>query len=215
MPRREPRAVVGLLVGALALIAASGYLAAELRLAYQPADLAYSDGPRSFQAWLSRTWRGAPDGDEAASAIAARLLAMPIAARRATVASMADEAFWTGAVADEAGRRALQAHTRAAVLAALRQAPAAGELWLAAAVLQTRLDGFDERASSYLAASYRFAPREGQVAYGRAGLIAHILPVLDGPLAEAAANDLGLIAAAYPRLDRRLAPVIARMERRR
>ncbi|HEX2255838.1 MAG TPA: hypothetical protein VHG92_03890 [Afifellaceae bacterium] len=215
MPRREAGALLALLFGALALIAGSGYLAAELRQSHQPADLAYSEGPQVFRAWLSRTWRAVPDGQAMAGAVAKRLMSMPIAARRDTIAAMTDHAFWSGVAADEPARRALQAGMREAVLLGLHQAPVAGDLWLAAAALHTMLDGFDDRAAGYLAASYQFAPREGQVAYARAGLIAHVLPVLDRPLAEAAAGDLALIEATYPKLRRVLAEMRQEMETRR
>lgn len=213
MPRRNGRgALLGLVLGGLALVAGGGYWAAELRLSHQPIDLAYSEGPQAFRAWLSRTWRAGPDRQEMADAVSKRLMSMPIAARRHTVAAMTDDAFWSGLAADEASRRALQTLVREAVLGSLSQAPAAGDLWLAAASLQTVLDGFDAHAAAYLAASYRFAPREGQVAYGRAGLIAHVLPLLDGELAEAAAGDLALIEATYPRLYRGLAPRLPRIK---
>jgi len=213
MPRPEQRlAAAALLLGARALMGAGGYLAAELGRSHRPLDLAYSEGPHAFRAWLAPTWRAAPEGRETAAAIAKRLMSMPIAARRRTIAAMTDEAFWRGPAAEAAGRRSLQMKMREAVLMALQQAPAAGDLWLAAAFLRTILDGFDERAVRYLAASYRFAPGEGQVAYARAGLITHVLPLLDGRLAAAAEIDLALIEANYPQLKHALAPALQARE---
>jgi hypothetical protein len=204
--RRGRAALVALAAGAAALLAAGGFWTAEIRHSYRAMDLAYSESPQSFRAWLAAPRRAGPDERPPAAAIAGRLVAMPIAARRRLAAALTDEAFWEGIAASETGRRALQESLRQAVLQALEQAPAAGELWTMAAALQTRLDGFDARAARYLAASYRFAPREGQVAYARAGLIVHVLPVLDGALAEAAERDLALIAATYPRLHRAMVP---------
>jgi hypothetical protein len=217
MRRREgPATLLVLLLAAIALAAGGAYRAAELRQSHQPIDLAYSEGPEAFQGWLSRKWRAGPDGREhIVVAVSMRLTSMPIATRRRTVAAMTGDAFWTGVAAEEASRRALQISVREAVLRSLQQTPMAGDLWLAAAYLHTMLDGFDADAAGYLAASYRFTPREGQVAYPRAGLIAHVLPVLDGPLAEAAAGDLALIATTYPRLHRALAPALHAMEARR
>lgn len=217
MRRRErPATLFVLLLAAIALAAAGTYRAAELRQFHQPIELAYSEGPEAFQGWLSRSWRAVPEGRaHIVVAVSKRLASMPIATRRRTVAAMTDDAFWTGVAAEEASRRALQISVREAVLQSLQQAPMAGDLWLAAAYLHTILDGFDADAAGYLAASYRFAPHEGQVAYARAGLIAHVLPVLDGPLAEAAAGDLALIEATYPRLHRAMTPTLHAMEARR
>jgi hypothetical protein len=217
MRRRErPATLLVLVFSAIGLAAGGAFLAAELRQSHQPIDLAYSEGPEAFQGWLSRNWRTDLDGREhIVAAVSKRLMSMPIATRRRTVAAMTDDAFWTGAAAEEASRRALQRNVREAVLRSLRKAPMAGDLWLAAAHLHTILDGFDADAAGYLAASYRFAPREGQVAFARAGLIAHVLPVLDGTLAEAAAEDLAPIAVTYPRLHRALAPALHAMEARR
>ena len=106
MPRREGRgALLGLLLGALAVVAGGGYWAAGLRRSHDPVDLAYSQGPQDFRAWLSRTWRAGGDGRDVAEAVSRRLLSMPIAARRHTIAAMADDAFWSGVAAGEANRR--------------------------------------------------------------------------------------------------------------
>jgi hypothetical protein len=118
---------------------------------------------------------------------------MRVDARVELVTAIVRGRLWQANDIDEAMRQHLIAVQRAGVEAALRQAPAAADLWLAMAALATETVGFGEQAQSALAASYLFAPRASGVVRPRLLLAAPLYPLLSENLRQGFRTDIAVI----------------------
>lgn len=164
-----------------------------LREIYRGADLAVSETPDSFRAWLFDELR-APDAEAGAttSLVADRLLTMPVEKRRSAANAMMRREFWDAFDQVEGGRRAAQRQTRDGILLALRAAPTSGDLYLTAAWLESVTDGFGARGQALLEASQVFAPRELSVIRGRLILGSRVWPLLSPARRKALQADLAI-----------------------
>ncbi len=180
-PDRLGLAIAGA-VGMLALFTGL-MMMISLSSAYRTADIFYQQPVASFAAWLSAL--PAPVGvagraDSQATAIADRLLLLPVSPRRAILSAMMDNGFWSGLTRSEEDRRRFIAISSRGLDEALSRAPLSGAMWLAAAKLRTLQDGFDAMAETYLRRSYVLAPKEAGVAADRLAFTASIRPLLRG-----------------------------------
>ena len=105
-PDRLGLAIAGA-VGMLALFTGL-MMMISLSSAYRTADIFYQQPVASFAAWLSAL--PAPVGvagraDSQATAIADRLLLLPVSPRRAILSAMMDNGFWSGLTRSEEDRR--------------------------------------------------------------------------------------------------------------
>ncbi len=80
--------------------------------------------------------------------------------------------------------------------AALKTAPASGDLWFYKAWTLMRNGDFSDKLLDALRNSYRVAPREGWIASGRVVLGMKIYPILPDDLQADARNDLALVVEA-------------------
>jgi hypothetical protein len=128
---------------------------------YRSSDIALTETPQTFQAWLFQELQSVDVSHvDAAGNIANRLLIMPLEKRRGLAAALMQPAFWTPFAAEGQTPRAAQQVMRNGLLQALSRAPMLGDLYLAAAWLEVRIEGFGARGRALLKASHRFAPRE-------------------------------------------------------
>lgn len=169
-----------LLAGAgLATVALGGASLSAISSAYRSSDIAVTETPQTFQAWLAQDVQPAGlGGTGAASRIARRLLIMPLENRRGLAAAVMQPAFWKPFATGGQTPRAMQQAVRDGLLLALRRAPMAGDLYLAAAALETRIDGFGSRGRALLKASHTFAPRELPFVINRLSMAPLVWPLL-------------------------------------
>jgi hypothetical protein len=173
-------AILMLAVGGLASVALGAASLASLTSSYQKADIALTETPATFQAWtIEASDRGNNLADGLPERVGSRLLLMPLEKRRDLVVALVQRGFWQPLTPERQTPRALQEGVLAGVLDALHQAPMAGDLYLAAAWLEIRLNGFGSKARALLVASHLFAPRELPVAVERLALAPTIWPLLD------------------------------------
>lgn len=168
---------------------------------YHPGDILYDDGPKLFQAWLVRRLE---QGDLDRDAVGRRLLVMPIASRRATANAMMGADFWDPVIETESERNSLLEIVEDGLVDALRKAPAAGELWLAASKIRTQTSGFDDLAEGYLTASYLTAPREGGLVRSRIVFVNSVDPLLRSDLDDERQRDRTTARTLFPRFEAKL-----------
>ncbi len=155
-----------------------------LSSAYRMADIFYQQPVAGFAAWLSALPEpvdvaadtGLDDGQ--ATAIANRLLLLPVSPRRAILSAMTNDAFWSRLARSETERARFIVISSRGLDEALSRAPLSGAMWLAAAKLRTLQDGFDATAETYLRRSYVLAPKEAGVAADRLAFTASIRPLV-------------------------------------
>jgi hypothetical protein len=164
-----------------------------LQQIYRGEDLAVSETPQSFQVWLFETLR-APNTEAGlvSSHVARRLLTMPLPKRRDVANAMMRLEFWDPFDRLNSGQRSAQRLTRDGILLALRSAPTSGDLYLAAAWLESLTDGFGARGQALLEASHVFAPREFVVIKGRLILGGRVWPLLSPEQRKALQADLAI-----------------------
>lgn len=185
---------------ALVSMGLGSWALANLSGSYRTEDILFNDGPELFTVWLSRH---SQTGTLEPAAIGRRLLAMPIAARRATTDAMMQPSFLQNVAERESERGALLKTIELGLIAALTAAPTSGELWLAAARVRTLHRGFDEKAESFLAMSYLMAPREAGLARARLVFATSVSPLLRQSFAEERLRDRDTVQATYPEFERR------------
>ena len=167
----------------IATLAGGVSLARQTLAAYSESDVPPVRSAHSFRVWLRDQARQSYGdmavsnmaGDDTsgdtntalAKAIAARLLLSPIQVRREIAAAAVSGGFFDGVVASERDRQILIIAMAAGVRRALASAPAAGDLWLAAAYLETVSTGFGPNARRALANSWLMAPRAASLAPAR------------------------------------------------
>lgn len=151
----------------------------ELAASYRQADLTMTETPQTFQAWIADVSSSASVSPAELSASAAhRLLAMPLEKRRGVAVAVMNQKFWLPLAPAGQTPRALQQSLREGVLEALRHAPMAGDLYLAAAWLEIRTLGFGSRARALLKASHTFSPYELPLVVKRLALAPSVWPLL-------------------------------------
>jgi hypothetical protein len=175
--------------GSLNLLALAG--------AYRSTDLALTEQPASFRAWLLGVV-AEPDQTHTTRRIAKRLLAMPLASRRNAADAMAGREFWEPFAGQEGGPKKVQRQVRDGILLALQSSPAAGDLYLTAAWLESLTDGFGLRGRELLRASHIFAPRELSLVRGRLRFAALVWPLLGPSDHEALRKDFVTYRNAEP-----------------
>jgi hypothetical protein len=177
-----------LLIGGLTL--GSGVMALlGLAQTYRPEDLAYSESDQTFRLWFLEARRHAPSDDTLTTAVAERLRAMRIDKRRALVDAMMSNRFLATMWSDEQDRRGNLRALLGGALQALSSSPMEGDLWLIAARLRWRLEGFDDVAEQYLDASFRYTPREIQLLVDRLVLARAVGIVLSPETRQLARRD--------------------------
>ena len=182
-------------VGVLALFTGL-MMMSSLSSAYRTADIFYQQPVASFAAWLSvlpEPVGVAGRADSQATAIADRLLLLPVSPRRAILSAMMDNGFWSGLTRSEEDRRRFIAISSRGLDEALSRAPLSGAMWLAAAKLRTLQDGFDAKAETYLRRSYVLAPKEAGVAADRFAFLLSIRPLLRGDFDAGFSRDSRIV----------------------
>ncbi len=168
-------------------------LGRQTAVAYSPDDIREVQSAYRFRVWLRDTGRAsARAGTESdlAGAIAARLLLSPVHVRREIAATMLGGEFFDGVAAGERQRQRLILAMEEGVGLALRSAPAAGDLWLAAAYLGSLQTGFTAAAKKALANSWLTTPRAAALAPVRAGFALSVASLLDEAGRAALERDL-------------------------
>jgi hypothetical protein len=160
-----------------------------LRSLYREEDIAYSESPQTFRLWFLRAQQGQAFKEEVAKAVASRLSIMRLDQRRALVHALMGDRYLDSLSTDNKRRRASVDGLLQGVLNALSTSPLSGDLWLVAARLRRRLNGFDETAAHYLEASFRYAPREEFLALDRLVLSSQVSPLLSDEVKELAKRD--------------------------
>jgi hypothetical protein len=206
--------VIASAVGVLALF--SGLMMmTSLSSAFRTADIFYQQPVAGYAAWLAGLPRpdnfaaGTGPDDGQATAIADRLLLLPVSPRRAILSAMANDAFWSGLAQSEADRRWFIAVSSRGLDEALSRAPLGGAMWLAAAKLRTLQHGFDATAETYLSRSYVLAPKEAGVAADRLAFTASIRPLLRGEIDADFWRDTRIVCRTSPRRYRTLSRFFA------
>ena len=169
--------------------------------AYSADDANHVQSALRFRVWLrdtSRTHTGKPEQAGLARAIADRLLLSPVHVRREIVSALVADDFFDGVASDERRRQAMIAALREGVALALKSAPAAGDLWLAASYLETLTNGFGTSAEVALANSWLTAPRAAALAPARAEFALSVEPLLGVAGRAAIDSDIALVRAAGP-----------------
>ena len=175
----------------------------DLGTIYRPSDLFLTETPETFRAWLKEALVRPDQGQEGTPTdlpprIADRLLTMGIEKRRAIVTAMMRRSWWDAISTEGRPRRQAREGVRDGVLLALQQAPAAGDLYLLAAALETTLQGYTAQTGELLRSSSSFAPRELPVVLERLRFAPLVWPLLgDGDRARYAA-DFAVYARAEP-----------------
>ena len=161
----------------------------DLRSIYREEDVAYSETPQTFRLWFLRAQQGQASREVVAKAVAGRLSIMRLDQRRVLVHALMDDRYLENLWTDDKTRRASVDILLQGVLGALSTSPLSGDLWLVAARLRRRLNGFDETAAHYLEASFRYAPREEYLALDRLVLSSQVSPLLSDEVKELARRD--------------------------
>lgn len=196
------RLAATVLAGAGALSAVLGIAAlVVLSSVYRPAEIALTESPASFLAWLGHERDLATPGtmNVLAPRIASRLLLMPLDRRRALALDLMAPEYWSPLLRKGETARPIETAMREGILLALRRSPAAGDLYLAAAALDARIEGFDERALGYFRASRIFAPRELPVLRARLALGATVWGLLEDDDRAGLRSDFALLEHHAPR----------------
>lgn len=168
----------------MALVGLGGWALVEVSRAYRQSDIAVTERPQTFQVWLhDLVAEPAASPERVSDRVADRLLVMPMVARRKLVNAMMRQDFWQPFARLPQGSRGIQRMVRDGVLQALRAAPTSGDLYVAAAWLETATDGFGSQAQRLFEASHSFAPRELPLVRARLQLGGIVWPLL-GPEAR-------------------------------
>lgn len=202
------RALFVLLLAGLGIVTGvlGGERLKEMASIYRPGDIAVSESPASFQAWLRD---GGLTADGAPRRIAQRLLAMPLDHRRDAAAAMLKPAFWERLTAKGHSPRTIQAEVRDGLLLALRESPASGDLYLAAAWLDTVTDGFSARTQALMIAAQVYAPRELPFVVERLNLAPLVWPLLDAEGRKPFSSDFQVLRSMQPERAAQLAQRLA------
>jgi hypothetical protein len=156
---------------------------------YRPEDLAYSETPQTFRLWFLEARRHGSSDNVLSVSVAERLRTMRIDKRRALVSALMSDPYLETLWSDRKDRRGNLGSLLGGVLRALSTSPLEGDLWLVAARLRRRLNGFDEEAERYLQASFRYTPREIYLVMDRLLLASQVALVLSPETLELARRD--------------------------
>ena len=169
-----------------------------LNQAYTGQDIAYTQTPAAFQAWLRDLDVRDEGRPHAVAKIAARLLMMTMPQRRQTSLAMMRHDFWTPLTRDFLERTALREAMFEAVQQSLARAPVLGDLWLVAAKLDIEREGMTERALRFIKLSGTYAPKEGELVMARYVLMQQNFQLLDEDARQLLQRDFEHVIAAYP-----------------
>lgn len=173
---------------------------------YRKGDIAITESPASFQAWLRD---GGLTAGTAPQHIAQRLLAMPLDHRRDAAVAMLQPAFWQPLAVKGQSPRAIQVEVRDGLLLALKASPASGDLYLVAAWLDMVTDGFSDRSRALLRFAQAYAPRELPFVVERLNLAPLVWPLLDAEGRKLFATDLEVLRSVQPERAARLVQALA------
>lgn len=165
----------------------------ELKRSYREQDLALSESPHTFRLWFLKSCRVERSAQACADRVSGRLNIMQLGQRQVLVQSLMSDTYLKSLWTSDADRRATIGMLLNGVLEALTTSPLDGDLWLAAARLRRRQNGFDEVASRYLEASFRYAPREPFLVVDRLFLAAQVSPLLSDELMKFGRRDYELL----------------------
>ena len=213
---RRGRGLAAILVLPLAvfLIAMASLQLSALSGAYRPGDVFLTHSPRSLQAWLAELAAEAagPGADRISLArrIADRLVLMPLPDRRKAIVAMTHPEFWNAIVPKGSTPRAIKEIVLAGTLLALAGSPAAGDLYFAAAWLETGLDGYAQRPRRMLEASHVFSPREIEIVIERVRFAPLIWTFAGDGERQRLTADFHLVREAFPREADQIAVELAR-----
>jgi len=182
--------VTGLLVLGLGLVQLQ-----RLERTHLPQELLYPVSDQTLLLWLRTQNPGAP---ETVALIRDRLLDLTLEQRREAVAALAGNRFWAALDPEPQMQRSWQEVALAATEQAVAKAPTAGDLWLLAGVLRTRLAGLDRVAQGYVELSATYAPREMDLVITRLTLLGVAWPLLGEALQDVVQQDLAVAEVAYP-----------------
>jgi hypothetical protein len=200
------RLLPGVLLLALgAALAAAGMLQLQLlQGAFRQQDLRLTESPDTFKVWLALLAREqrdvASDVNPApiARRIADRLGVMSAPLRRRVVINMARPAFWEDIRPPGSTSRAIKMQALEGVYLRLQTEPGAGDLYLAAASLETSLLGLTSRARRLLDSSQTFAPREFDLAVERLILASLVWTLLTEEERSRARRAFALVSQLHP-----------------
>jgi hypothetical protein len=175
-----------IVTSAIVLVVSAGLLlmgtfaSARLNATYLANDLARLESPKSFRVWLLQGVKSSEKTkSDLSENIASRLLLMSLYARRQLVVTAGTNDFWYETGLSEAEIILAGEALLAGVVAALKNAPSLGGLWLLAANLEIRLNGFSETARNYLRASRIYTPNETDMVLQRINLSAIVWQLLN------------------------------------
>jgi hypothetical protein len=186
--------VIGLVLPGLVLCSAGLFLLDHLSHVYRTVDLAYRQSEQTFYDWLAPTIRKhGLKSDFLAKIIAQRLLIMSRTDRRDAVNSMMIDVFWDELAPPGTERQPIFALMEKTTRLALASDPLSGELWLFAAWLRTKMNGFDDKVSDYFVLSQRFTPRESALVLQRLDFVIQFHKALSPEVRAATMADLSLV----------------------
>jgi hypothetical protein len=176
------------MLGGLAVSSVGLFFLQNLSQVYRPVDVAYWESEQTFYDWLAEVikQRGLASS-QLADFIAERLLVMATTDRRDAVNSMMIDMFWDELAPPGTDRTPIFSLMDRATRTALKSHPLAGDLWLFAAWLRTKMQGFDDKAAEYLLLSQRFTPREKTLVLQRLDFVTQLVKT---PSEEARASVL-------------------------
>lgn len=198
------------LVVALASVGLGALGLVHLSAAYRPIDVAYKETPVGFGLWLEKeATRLKDEPDTLADVIALRLVTQPIATRYRLIRALLGKEYWRQLAPGPRDRMVLRLAVLRGTERALENAPSGSGLWLLASILRTSTDGFNERAASYLRASYVFSGRELSFALPRLTFSAIVWSVLPEDLRQQARINAVLVETMAPDLGEKIRDVFA------
>lgn len=165
----------------------------QLEGAYRPADLARSESPESFIAFVSQGGPGPHD-------IAARMAAMPLLARYNLASALLIDPKLLGALGATRDARLKRLETlHAGMLLALKNQPSRAEIWLMAAKTRALIAGFDSEASAFALQSYQYSQDEPHLALARLTFLLPVHALVTPDIAEGMERDYRLVQFIFPR----------------
>lgn len=184
-----------------------GWHLLRLERTYLPEEVLYRGSPDTLVLWLASL--DVEDADTA-DRLRDRLLSMPLPVRRDAVLALAGNDSWTRFVRNPQDLRRWQRVVLEASKRAAARAPAAGDLWFLAGVLNGRLQGYGQTTQGYLALSATYAPRELELVGARLVVLATAWPLLEDRLKETVRRDLAVAETGAPQRAEALRDVLKR-----
>jgi hypothetical protein len=179
----------------------------DLSQIYREEDLVYGETPSTFRFWFLNARQERKPDYALVEGVAHRLTGMRVEQRRALVRALMSDNFLASFSNNGRNSRSINRILLNGFIEALGSSPLSGDLWLGAARLERRLNGYDEAAQHYLEASLRYAPREVNLAADRLLFMISVAPLLTNQLKEAVSRDYQLVRReGHPSLAARAEP---------